>query len=67
MQPTEVEAKIYIQAAAQLMMDAVLRLMQDDPHQWSSRPCPTCRSVSSLVGKPFGCYEYQRNCGEVRA
>jgi hypothetical protein len=42
------------------ILDAVLALIQADPHQWSNRPCETCRTVGTLVGKPFGCYEYQR-------
>jgi hypothetical protein len=35
--------------------DAILRLLQVDPHQFSTRPCQTCRAVSALAGKPFGC------------
>lgn len=33
----------------------VLNMIQADPHIWSSRPCPTCRTVSALAGRPFGC------------
>lgn len=47
-----------VQAAAQVLVDAVLRLLQDDPHSWSKRPCATCRAVSNIVGKPFGCCLY---------
>jgi len=54
-----VEQRI-VQAAAQILMDTALRLIQEDPHQWSDRHCPTCRSISAISGKPFGCYEYQR-------
>ena len=50
--------KEIIQAAVQLIIDPVLRLLQEDPHQWSERPCPTCRAISSLIGKKFGCYLY---------
>jgi hypothetical protein len=49
-----------VQQAVGVLLDAALRLLQDDPHQWSDRPCPTCRPISSIIGKPFGCYEYQR-------
>lgn len=45
-----------VQAAAQVLVDAALRLIEVDPHQWSPRPCPTCRAVSSIVGRPFGCH-----------
>lgn len=44
-----------VQAAAQVLMDAVLSLIQADPHQWSQRVCQTCRAVSAIVGQPFGC------------
>ena len=48
-----------IKAAAQIIVDAILAIIQDDPHIWSSRPCRGCNTISSLIGKPFGCYEYQ--------
>lgn len=44
-----------MQAAVRVLLDAALRLLQDDPHMWSHRPCATCRAVSSIVGRPFGC------------
>lgn len=49
-----------LDACIQKIIDAVFALIQDDPHQWSDRPCGTCRSITALAGKPFGCYEYQR-------
>lgn len=55
-----------VQQAAQVLMDAVLRLLQDDGHQWSERPCSTCQAISSIVGKPFGCVEYRRKLEMVR-
>lgn len=54
----EQEAKAVIQAAANVLLDVVLRELQVDPHQWSDRPCSTCRSISGVIGKPFGCYLY---------
>lgn len=42
-------------AAARALMSAVLDTLQADPHQWSERPCPTCRAVSALAGRDFGC------------
>lgn len=47
-----------VRAAALLLLDASLRLIEDDPHDWSERPCPTCRPISAMVGRPFGCYSY---------
>ncbi len=34
---------------------AAFKLIEADPHQWSSRPCQTCRAVSLLIGRDFGC------------
>ena len=34
---------------------AAFELIQQDPHQWSSRPCATCKAVSSLIKDSFGC------------
>lgn len=49
-----------IKAAALVLVDVVLDLLQADPHQWSKRPCPTCRSISTIVNRPFGCYVPQK-------
>jgi len=43
-----------------ILTDAIFDLLQNDPHGWSRRPCSTCRSITSIIGRPFGCYEYQR-------
>ena len=47
--------KELILAAASILMDTVLDLIQGDAHTWSSRPCPTCQSVTIIAGRPFGC------------
>jgi hypothetical protein len=49
-----------VRIAARVVMGAALDLIQADPHQWSTRPCQTCRSVSSLAGRPFGCLAYKQ-------
>lgn len=56
-----------LQQAVDVVMGAVLRLLQDDGHQWSERPCSTCQAVSSIAGKPFGCVEYARRRAQQRA
>lgn len=38
--------------------EAILNLIQEDPHQWSTRPCSTCRTISGLIGRNFGCCLY---------
>ena len=44
-----------VQLAAKEIADAALDLIEQDPHQFSKRPCQTCRAVSRLVGRSFGC------------
>jgi len=59
-----------IRAAVRVVMEPALRLLQGDPHAWSTRPCQTCRSVSSIVGQPFGCTLYaeqKRLAKDIRA
>lgn len=36
------------------LIDA-LRLIQKDMHQFSKRPCSTCKTISLLIHEPFGC------------
>jgi len=55
-----------VQQAVDVVMGAVLRLLQDDGHQWSDRPCSTCQAISSIVGKPFGCVEHARRRAQIR-
>lgn len=44
-----------IDAATKLIRATVLKLIEDDPHSWSTRPCQTCKAVSTITGEPFGC------------
>ena len=54
------DARAIIQAASAIIVDAALNLIQSDPHQWSERPCSTCRAVTTLIGRRFGCYAYTK-------
>lgn len=49
------KAEEIVQAAANVLMEAVLELLEADPHQFSTRPCSTCRAVSTIIDRPFGC------------
>lgn len=42
-------------ALLRVLAESVASVIEKDPHQWSSRPCQTCRVVSGLLGRPFGC------------
>lgn len=56
--PTVEDRKLTIKAAALVLLEGALSQLQEDPHQWSTRPCPTCRAITSMLGKSFGCYLY---------
>lgn len=44
-----------VQAAAHLLMNTVLDLIEADSHHFGTRPCQTCHTISVIVGRPFGC------------
>lgn len=61
-----------IQAAVQVVIEPALRLLEADQHTYSARPCSTCRSISAIIGRPFGCAKaykaaIQQEAGRVRA
>jgi hypothetical protein len=56
---SEQEVERVIQAAARMLFKAAARVLNTDPHQWSSRPCETCRVVTGVLGEPFGCDAYR--------
>jgi hypothetical protein len=55
-----------IQSAAYVLAEAALSVIQADPHQWSERPCQTCKAVGAIFGKAFGCYLYAHQQRERR-
>lgn len=42
-------------SAGTVIADACARLWEADPHSFSTRGCSTCRAVSGLLGRDFGC------------
>ena len=44
-----------LRASVSIQIKTILDLIEGDPHQWSSRPCQTCRAVSQLARIRFGC------------
>lgn len=42
-----------------VVMYTILDLLQTDPHQWSTRPCSTCKKITSLSKRNFGCDLYR--------
>lgn len=49
------EKEDLIRAAVNVVMEPIIRLLEVDGHTFSTRPCQTCRAISSILGKPFGC------------
>ena len=45
----------YVRESIDKILDPILRLIENDPHQWSTRPCQTCGAISSIIGRSFGC------------
>ncbi len=37
---------------------AALDMFARDAHRFSNRPCGTCREISEMIGKPWGCLTY---------
>lgn len=56
-----------IQSAVNAVVGPMLRLLQDDPHGWSDRPCATCRAIGALAGQEFGCYVYAERKRQIAA
>lgn len=50
-----------IKAAVNVIIKPILRLLQDDPHQWSTRPCSTCKAITSMIGESFGCTKWHED------
>lgn len=55
-----------ISACAQVLVYSALKLLEDDNHMWSERPCPTCRTIGHLIGRAFGCYAYAVKLKQMR-
>ena len=35
--------------------EVVARLLEIDPHAFSTRPCQTCTTVTAVLGRDYGC------------
>lgn len=47
-----------IKDAAQIIARVALDLIDKDGHVFGSRPCSTCRTITNLINKEFGCVRY---------
>ena len=52
-----------LQAHTRAFMRPIADLLYEDTHYWGARPCPTCRTITSLIGEPFGCIRFAINKG----
>ena len=64
---TDKEAEQIIKAATNIIVDAILGMIQIDSHTWSNRPCQTCLTITGIIGKSFGCYKYQEDLRKRKA
>ena len=53
-----------VQAAARVVVNAALRALDGDIHEYGTRGCETCRFVTQIAGWDFGCV---RRYKEVQA
>lgn len=53
------EQEKMIKACANVLIDTIANTIYADPHQWSKRPCLTCKAITGILGKPFGCDRYR--------
>jgi hypothetical protein len=56
-----------IRAAAHMIADKALGLIEVDMHTFSTRPCQTCTSITSLIGRPFGCVNKAMSESRIKA
>lgn len=49
-----------ILAASRIITRQVNEVLYGDGHTWSTRPCETCRTITSLIGESFGCVRYAK-------
>lgn len=55
-----------VQAAARVVVNVALRLLDADMHNYGTRPCSTCREVTAIAGWDFGCVRRANEDREAR-
>ncbi|KKN55596.1 hypothetical protein LCGC14_0580680 [marine sediment metagenome] len=53
------ESEKMMKMCVNVLFESIIEVLYADPHQWSTRPCITCKTVTSITGKPFGCDRYR--------
>ncbi len=48
-------------------MEAAMNLLYMDSHNWSTRPCATCREVSKALNISFGCVRKAKEAAKAHA
>lgn len=43
---------------------SALDIFAADPHRFSTRGCATCRDISTVIGKPWGCVALGRGLAQ---
>lgn len=52
--PEENEMQL-LRKVAKEMFSVAMDALYEDNHYWSTRPCPTCRAITAMVGFDVGC------------
>ena len=54
-----------LSAVGEFIQYTAFDLIQGDPHQWSKRPCSTCKTISTLIKRSFGCVLYAKQKRQI--
>lgn len=55
----DISAEELLQASVRILLRPVIEIVYRDPHRWSERPCQSCRTITAILGEPFGCEKFQ--------
>lgn len=50
-----------VEVFGRLIAKAALGIFVVDQHRWSTRPCTTCKQISTLIGEPWGCDKFRQD------
>ncbi len=55
-----IEGEVKPEVRSNDLLFAAIEQHSIDMHQASLRPCDTCRKMTAALGKPYGCYAFQK-------
>ncbi len=48
-------------------LETAFGVIEIESHQFEAQPCPTCKVVSKLIDRPFGCFRLSRIAAATRS